>query len=126
MARPPRALIKNIRLQIVLADGTVFPHEGTITYTDPDIDTSTGTTIMRGTLPNPEGKLMPGQFVHVRLLGLKRLNALLVPKTAVLQNPTGAMVYLAGADGKAEIRGVTLGPWQGDQWIIESGLKPGR
>jgi membrane fusion protein (multidrug efflux system) len=118
-------LQSQMRLALTLADGTPYPHEGRITYTDPQIDPSTSSSVMRGTFPNPDGQLLPGQFVHVRIDGIDRLNALLVPKTAVLQNPAGAFVYVVAAGGTAELRSVTLGDWHEGQWVIESGLEPG-
>lgn len=116
---------KNMRLQLTLADGMPYPHEGEITYTDPQIDPATGSSVVRGTFPNPDGRLKPGQFVHVRVMGIDRLNALLIPKEAVIQNPTGSMVYVVNGQKQAEIRRVNLGPWEGEQWIVESGLEPG-
>jgi len=118
-------LQSQMRLALTLADGSSYPYEGRITYTDPQIDPATSSSVMRGTFPNPDGQLLPGQFVHVRIDGIDRLNALLVPKTAVLQNPAGAFVYVVGEGGKAELRKVALGDWHEDQWVIEAGLEPG-
>jgi membrane fusion protein (multidrug efflux system) len=118
-------LVSQIRLKVSLADGTPYPYEGRITYTDPQIDPSTSSSVMRGTFPNPDGQLIPGQFVHVRVDGVDRLNALLVPKTAVIQNPTGAFVYVVNAENKAELRPITLGTWHDGQWVVEAGLEPG-
>ncbi len=117
--------IDDLRLTIILGDGSVYSHEGHISYISPKIDTETGTMIMRGSFPNPEGMLKPGQFVHVRIKGMYLLKAVMVPKTAVLQNPTGAMVYVVNTQNQAEIRPVTLGKWHHDQWIIENGLQAG-
>lgn len=118
-------LQSQMRLKVTLADGTPYPYEGKITYTDPQIDPSTSSSVMRGTFPNPDGQLLPGQFVHVRIDGIDRLNALLVPKTAVLQNPAGAFVYVVSKENTAELRNVTLGDWHEGQWVIEAGLEPG-
>ncbi|MEF2231655.1 MAG: efflux RND transporter periplasmic adaptor subunit [Pseudodesulfovibrio sp.] len=118
-------LIEQITLKLTLADGSPYPHEGKVSYTDPQIDPSTSSSVMRGTFPNPDGHLKPGQFVHVRLDGVNRLNALLVPKGAVIQNPTGAFVYVVTPENKAELRPVTLGEWRLDGWVVESGLKSG-
>lgn len=117
--------IEHLRLRLTLADGEDYSHEGKITYSDPQIDPNTGTMVMRGSFPNPDGFLRPGQFVHVHILGVDRLNALLVPKEAVIQNPTGAMVYVVNDQNKVEIRNVTLGTWQGELWILESGARAG-
>jgi len=114
-----------MRLVLILSDGLQYAHAGKITYMDPQIDPSTSSLVMRGTVPNPDGLLRPGQFVHVRLEGADRLNTLLVPKEAVIQNPTGSMVYVVNSQKQAEIRRVVLGSWEGEQWIVESGLQAG-
>lgn len=114
-----------LKLVLILADGLQYAHTGRITYMDPQIDPATGSLVMRGTVPNPDGLLKPGQFVHVRIEGVDRLNALLIPKVAVIQNPTGSMVYVVNSQKQAEIRRVVLGAWEGEQWVVESGLEPG-
>jgi len=123
--RTNQPLVEQITLSLTLADGTPYPLQGKISYTDPQIDPSTSSSVMRGTFPNPDGQLKPGQFVHVRVDGINRLNALLVPKSAVIQNPTGAFVYVVGEGDKAELRPIRLGEWKGGQWVVEDGLKPG-
>ncbi|MDD3311419.1 efflux RND transporter periplasmic adaptor subunit [Pseudodesulfovibrio sp.] len=123
--RTNQPLVDQITLSLTLADGAPYPLKGKISYTDPQIDPSTSSSVMRGTFPNPGGQLRPGQFVHVRVDGINRLNALLVPKSAVIQNPTGAFVYVVGEGDKAELRPVKLGEWQAGQWVVEDGLKPG-
>ncbi len=117
--------INNLRLHLTLADGTEYPEDGKITFQDPEIATGTGTMVMRGTFPNPDSILRPGQFVHVQVRGVNRLHTLMVPKTAVLENPTGAMVYVVNAENKVEVRSVKMGAWRSDQWIVEEGLNPG-
>ena len=74
-------------------------------------------------LPNPELTLRPGQFVHIKLSGAYRPDAIVVPQRAVRQGPKGAYVWLVDADGKAEQRPVVLGPWVDDHWLIKQGLK---
>ncbi len=114
-----------LKLVLILSDGLQYAHTGRITYMDPQIDPATGSLVMRGTVPNPDGLLKPGQFVHVRIEGVDRLNALLIPKVAVIQNPTGSMVYVVNSRKQAEVRRVVLGAWEGEQWVVESGLEPG-
>jgi membrane fusion protein (multidrug efflux system) len=112
-------------VELVLADGSVFPKRGRVTFANADYDTQTGTFLLRATLPNPEGALRPGQFVRVRVLGAVRPNAILVPQQAVLQGAKGHFVVLVDKDGKAQLRNVEVGPWLGDDWFINAGLQPG-
>lgn len=113
-------------IEVTLADGSVYPHRGTISFQDIKIDQQTGTIVVRGTVPNAEGKLVPGQFIHTKLLGAQRVNVIRVPQEAVLQSPVGASVYVVDAANKIEARPVKLGDWSEDKyWIIEEGLKPG-
>jgi membrane fusion protein (multidrug efflux system) len=114
-----------IDVEVVLADGSVFPHKGRITFANADYSPQTGTFLLRATLPNPDTLLRPGQFVRVRLLGSIRPNAILVPQKAVLQGAQGHFVWVIDKEGKAQIRQVQAGSWLGEDWFINSGLKAG-
>jgi membrane fusion protein (multidrug efflux system) len=109
-------------VEIVLADGSIFPERGRLTFADAEYNSQTGTFLVRGSLPNPNAVIRPGQFVLVRLLGIERPNAILVPQQAVLQGARGHFVWIVDKQGKAQIRNVQTGPWQGDQWFIDNGL----
>lgn len=108
----------------VLADGSVFPHKGRITFADAEFNQQTGTYLLRATLPNPEARLKPGQFVRARVSGNVRPNAILVPQKAVMQGAQGHFVFVV-IDGKAQARPVKVGEWYGTDWFIEEGLQPG-
>ena len=112
-------------VEVVLADGSVYPRRGRITFADAAFSKETGTFLVRATLPNPGGVLRPGQFVRVRLHGATRPNAILVPQRAVLQGARGHFVWVVDKEGKARIRDVEVGPWQGDDWVVLSGLAVG-
>jgi membrane fusion protein (multidrug efflux system) len=114
----------NYTVEVVLADGSIYPHKGRITFANASFNQQTGTFLLRATLPNPSGALRPGQFVRARVSGPVRVNAILVPQQAVLQGAQGHFVVV-DKDGKAEIRGVQVGPWNGDDWFITEGLKAG-
>ncbi len=117
--------VEDLELEITLADGSLYPHRGRINYIDVQVDESTGTSIVRGQLPNPDFAIRPGQSVHATVLGITRIGAMLVPQDAVMQTPTGASVYVVGPDGRLEQRPVTLGAFHGDRWVIEAGLDAG-
>lgn len=115
----------NVEVEVVLADGSVFPHRGRITFANADYSPQTGTFLLRATLPNPDGLLRPGQFLRVNLLGSIRPNAILVPQKAVLQGAQGHFAWILDKEGKAQLRHLEVGSWLGDQWFINAGLKPG-
>jgi membrane fusion protein (multidrug efflux system) len=112
-------------VELVMADGSVYPHKGNITFANASYDTRTGSFLLRATLPNPERELLPGEFVRVRVSGPERVNAVLVPQEAVLQGAKGHFVVLVDKDGKAQIRPVKVGAWHGDDWFVDAGLSVG-
>jgi membrane fusion protein (multidrug efflux system) len=112
-------------VEIVLADGSVFPQKGRITFANADYNAKTGTFLLRATFPNPDAMLRPGQFVRVRIGGAVRPHAILVPQAAVLQGAKGHFVVVVDKESKAEIRPVEVGPWHGNDWFILRGLEAG-
>jgi membrane fusion protein (multidrug efflux system) len=112
-------------VEIVLADGMVYPIRGRITFADASLSEETGTFLIRAEIANPEKSLRPGQFVRANLLGAVRPNAILVPQQAVQQGAKGSFVWVIKEDGTAEFRPIEIGPWHEDQWFIERGLKDG-
>jgi len=111
-------------VEVTLSDGSVYPQHGKLLFSDPRVSRSTGTVEAEAEIPNPDGVLMPGQFVRVRLLGAMRTQALAVPTRAVLEGPQGRFVYVA-QDGKAMPRPVQVGEQMVDTWIISQGLSAG-
>ena len=120
---PPRK--EDYEVEVILVDGSVFPHKGRITFTAPLFNAQTGTFLLRVTIDNPNGILRPNQYVKVRLYGALRPNAILVPQRAVQQGGKGHFVWVVSKAGKAESRPVVVGDWQGDNWFINEGLQAG-
>jgi membrane fusion protein (multidrug efflux system) len=112
-------------VELVLADGTTYPHKGVIDFANADFNQKTGTFDLRATLPNPRAVLRPGQFVRVRVTGLVRPDAILVPQQALLQGAQGHFVVVVDKEEKAQIRPVQVGPWYGDDWFVLGGLAAG-
>lgn len=112
-------------IEVVLADGSVFPNKGRITFTAAEYNQQTGTFLIRATLPNPGAVLRTGQFVRVRVSGATRPNAILLPQQAVLQGAQGHFVFVVDKDGVAQQRPVEAGSWNRGDWFINSGLAPG-
>jgi len=116
---------KDFEVQVILADGSIFPQRGHINFAEPSFDKETGTFLVRTELPNPNGVLRPGQFVRAKVFGATRPGAILLPQRAVLQGPRGHYVWMVDKDGKAKQRVVEVGDWHGDSWFISAGLMPG-
>jgi membrane fusion protein, multidrug efflux system len=116
---------ERLQVEVVLADGGVHPERGQVNFSDSTIDSGTGSVDLRAELANADGSLIPGQFVRVRLVGIERPDAILVPQRAVQQGAEGKFVFVLGADDTAEARPVQVGDWLGSDWIVESGLRAG-
>jgi membrane fusion protein (multidrug efflux system) len=114
-----------LRGQLTLMDGTVYPYEGVLDLLEPGLRTETGSRQTRITFPNPQHNLLPGQFVKVRFTGDTKTDAILIPQRAVLQGPQGPFVYVVNQDEKIDIRDVAASDWKGDQWLIDTGLNQG-
>jgi len=110
--------------ELILADGTLYPHRGKILLTDRQVDTNTGTIRLVAAFPNPGNILRPGQYGRVRIQTSFKKGALLVPQSAVKELQGGYQIALVGADNKAIIRSVKAGEKVGTMWVIDDGLKP--
>ena len=117
--------IDSYEVEAVLGDGSVFPNKGRITFANASYNPQTGTFLLRATLPNPGAVLRPGQFLRVRVLGMIRPNAILVPQQAVLNGAQGHFVWIVDKESKAENRHVEVGPWYEDKWFITGGIAAG-
>lgn len=115
-----------VKVSLVLEDGSAYPLEGTLQFSDVTVDQSTGTVTVRAVFPNPRAELLPGMYVRARVTEAMEERALLVPQQAVTRDSTGqAVAYLVGNDDKLERRMLTLGRAIGDQWLVERGLASG-
>jgi membrane fusion protein (multidrug efflux system) len=115
------------RLQVVvhLGDGSEYPLSGRVDFTDNAVDAATGTIRARAVLPNPDGALLPGQFVRVELRGIERVAALLVPQRAVLTTPQGKQVWVLDSGDRAALRTIVGSDEVGGNLVVESGLSRG-
>jgi RND family efflux transporter MFP subunit len=116
---------KELRLQLILADGSTYPHEGKFYFADRQVDASTGAIRIAGLFPNPNNILRPGGYGKVRAVIRKQPGALLVPQRAVSELQGGYQVAVVGADNKVDVRSVTVGDRVDHRWIIASGLSAG-
>ncbi len=117
--------VGKLEADIVLADGSTYPYTGRIAFADASLSDKTGTYLIRAEVPNPKGSLRPGQFVRIKLRGADRSNAIAVPQNAVIQGPRGAFVWTVDKDNKAQQRSIETGEWNGNDWVVSSGLHAG-
>jgi len=116
---------RQLGLAMILADGSRYPHEGSFSFADRQVDVKTGTLRLQGLFPNPGNILRPGQFARVRAITTTKKGALLIPQRAVTELQGGYQVAVVGKDNKVSIRPVKVGERVGSLWIVHEGLKPG-
>ena len=114
-----------IPLELILADGTVHPHNGKFSLADRQVDVKTGTMRVGALFPNPGNLLRPGQYGTVRATMETKKGALLVPQRAVTEVQGKFLVAVVGSDNTVELRPVTPAERVGSLWVIDKGLKPG-
>lgn len=116
---------KQLRLELILSDGTVYPRSGTFYFADREVSQSTGAIRVAGLFPNPANLLRPGQYGRVRTSTRTREHALLIPQRAVSEMQGTYQVAVVDSSNKIGIRMVKLGDRVGNLWIVDEGLKPG-
>jgi len=116
---------KKLRLQLILADGSTYPNDGTFYFADRQVNESTGAIRIAGLFPNPNNILRPGGYARVRAVIRIEERALLVPQRSVSELQGGYQVAVLDAENKVTIRPVTAGPQVDRRWVIASGLSPG-
>ena len=114
-----------VAVHIVLEDGSELPRTGKLLFTDSTVDPTSGQIMLRAEVPNPDGLLLPGQYVRVRLSQAELPAGILLPQQAVTRSNTGDSVLVVGADGKPAPRQVKIGSSQNNNWVVLSGLQPG-
>jgi len=114
------------RMKLLLEDGTPYPLEGTLKFSDVTVDPSTGSFILRAVFPNPKHMLLPGMYARALVQEGVVDRAILAPQQGVSRDPKGNPVALiVDAEGKAQQRMITVDRAIGDKWLISSGLAPG-
>ena len=121
----PGASVTPLQLELILGDGTIYPHKGTFLLADRQVDQKTGAIRLAGIFPNPGNMLRPGQYGRVRAMTSTKDDALLVPQRAVTELQGTYQVAVVGTDNKVSIRPVKISDRSGSMWIVEEGLKPG-
>jgi len=116
---------RDLELELILANGAVYPHKGKFYFADRQVDVRTGALRMAGLIPNPGRVLRPGQFARVRARTQIRTGALAVPQRAVMELQGNYQVAVVNTANKVSMRSVKVGDRIGNMWIVEEGLKPG-
>ena len=121
-----RAGPSSARVNLILSDGTPYPEEGVLKFSEVTVDQTTGSVTLRAEFPNPHGVLLPGMFVRAELNEGVYRNAILAPQQGVSHDPKGAAsAFVVGPDGKAQARTLKTSEAYGDKWLVTEGLKPG-
>ncbi len=120
-----RAGAQAASVRVLLDDGTEYPLPGKLLFSDMSVDSTSGQVALRAEVPNPDGALMPGLYVRVRLEQAQVDGGILLPQQAVTRSTQGDTVMVVGADGMVKPRPVKLGGAKGQQWVVLSGLKSG-
>ncbi|KAA2284313.1 efflux RND transporter periplasmic adaptor subunit [Arenimonas fontis] len=117
---------EGVPVRVLLEDGSEYPHEGRLEFTDVTVDEGTGSYTLRVRVPNPDNLLLPGMYVRaVVQLGL-RPEGVLAPQQGISRDAKGnASALVVNADGQVEARTVVTSRTVGDRWLVESGLEAG-
>ena len=114
------------KVKLLLEDGSSYPVEGTLKFSDVTVDPSTGAVTLRSLFPNPDQLLLPGMFVRAVVQEGVNEQAILIPQRGVTRNPAGsAMALVVGAEEKVEARIIKVDRTLGENWLVTEGLKPG-
>lgn len=113
------------KLQLILADGTTYPHEGEFYFADRQVNQNTGAIQLAALFPNPGNILRPGQYGKVRAVTREQQNATLIPQAAVNEQQGSYLVAVVDKDNRVSMRPVQVGQRTDTMWAIQSGLNPG-
>jgi membrane fusion protein (multidrug efflux system) len=113
------------KVQVLLENGQPYPLPGRLLFTDLSVDPATGQVNLRAEVPNPNGMLLPGLYVRVRLEQAQVDGAVLLPQQAVTRGSRGDTVMVVAPDGAVAPRPVKIAGAQGQNWIVTDGLKAG-
>lgn len=114
------------KVKLILEDGSPYPLEGLLKFSEVTVDQNTGSLTLRTVFPNPKHTLLPGMYVRAIIEEGIHDQAILIPQQGVTRNPTGnAMVMVVGAEDKVEPRVIKAARTVGDSWLVSEGLKTG-
>jgi len=115
----------SVKLELILADGSIYPHKGMVDFIDRSVDASTGAILIQATFPNPDRLIRPGQFARIKAKIKQAENAILIPQICASELQGQYSVFLVNAENKLETRQVDVGETIGEYYIIKKGLASG-
>jgi membrane fusion protein (multidrug efflux system) len=116
----------NAKVRLLLEDGSAYPLDGKLQFTDVTVDQASGAVTLRALFPNPKGTLLPGMFVRAQVVEAVDADGILVPQQGVNRDPKGgASVLVVNAKGEAEARVIEVGQAVGPNWLVIKGLEAG-
>jgi membrane fusion protein (multidrug efflux system) len=116
---------KRASLELILADGTLYPEKGKVDFIDREVDPTTGAILLQASFPNPSGLLRPGQFAKVKILAETVRDGILVPQRCVTELQGLYSVFVVGQDNTVKEHQITLGPAVGSAYLVKEGLAAG-
>jgi membrane fusion protein, multidrug efflux system len=123
LAPASKAAAPNVKL--LLENGSEYADSAKVTFVDNAVDVNSGTVRVRAVLRNPEGQLIPGQFIRARVEGVTLTNVVAIPRKAVMSSAQGPFVWIVGAEEKVEMRPVQIGRSMGNNIVVTNGLAAG-
>ena len=117
--------LRNLRLELILADGSTYPRKGRFSFADREVNPDTGAIRLMGLFPNPGNALRPGQYGRVRAVVATDKGALLVPQRSVTELQGTYQVAAIDRDNRVRIAKVDVGDRIGSDWIVKKGLSRG-
>jgi membrane fusion protein (multidrug efflux system) len=112
-------------VKLVLENGETYRDAAKLNFVDTSVDQQSGTVLLRATLANPQGELLPGQFIRAKVEGVALANVVSIPRKALVSNAQGNAVWIIDGDSKAQMRPVQIGRSMGNNIIVTNGLNPG-
>jgi membrane fusion protein (multidrug efflux system) len=117
---------QGVPVRLKLEDGSTYPVEGRLQFTDVTVDQTTGSVTLRAVFPNPKNLLLPGLYVRAQIIEGVDPNGILAPQEGVSRNEKGQPTALVvDSTGHAQSRLLTTSRAIGDKWLVTSGLSPG-
>ncbi|MDX2351471.1 efflux RND transporter periplasmic adaptor subunit [Pseudomonas sp. NPDC077382] len=111
---------------LMLEDGSPYPHEGKLEFSEVSVDAGTGSVVLRAVFPNPDKVLMPGMFVHAQLVAGVKSEAILAPQQGITRTPTGeATAMVVDSENKVQTRKIKTSRAVGNRWLVTEGLDAG-
>jgi len=116
---------ESIHLELILADGSLYPHKGKMDFIDRNVDPSTGAILVQATFSNPDRLIRPGQFARVKARIRQANDAVLIPQKCAKELQGQFLVFLVNAENKLEAKKIVIGEKYGEFYLVQEGLKKG-